>query len=961
MIGLILSSIVFIPYLSKAQYFVAGQEPAGIKWRQIRTENFQIIYPADYENQAQNVAHVFEKVYNFSGQSLNHRPKKISVILHNRTIKSNGFVAWSPSRVELYPTPYQDMYAQDWMEQLAIHELRHHVQIDKIESELPAIFRILLGEQAASLVVGAYLPFWFLEGDAVVSETAFSNTGRGRLPSFSMELKAIVDENGIYSFDKAYLGSYKNWIPDYYQLGYQMVSNIRNQNGGEVWGSVLHYIARHPLGLNSLSRGLKLATGKNQDEHYRSIMNNLKNTSPFGFNAQEDNYQNRKFAVKSDKFYSSYSYPHMMNDSSFIALKTSLDKAPRIVLIDKYLKEKKIFEPGNILEESMSYSDGKIVWIESQPDLRWANKERSLLRIFDIQNKTIWEKVYDEKLQAPAISPDGKTIAAVKFNDQNYCSIILISRHKGEIIQEFKASGNNVFFTPSWSADASFLYAVELGSEGKSLVNIKLATSILTRLTNPASFEIRKPVQQNNHLYYVSNYGGKDEGYALDLTTNRRYRIIAAKYGIKDIQSSRDGRCLIFSDYTSDGFKIVRKQSSESNWTDFTEIKRFQDTLSGKLTAQEHGVIDFSSLDTLRFPSAKYRKFKNLINIHSWAPVYIDAEQSTVNAGFSVSSQNKLTTAITQFGFNYSTLNQTGKWIGKFQYSGWYPVLSFYGDYGKERDSYYQIIRRTDSNDVVTGVDTIAVTYYQKVMNLKLDAAIPFNFSHGKMYRLFQPEMQIGYSHYWEDKSIASEIFSGNYIPLTIRLYAYNLKQQSHRDIQPGWGQVVEFNYRSTPFGDKELGKIVSAEGSIYLPGFVPNQGMKFYSGYQQKISRDHYFNDLVYYPRGYSNIENNRLITLRSDYAIPLFSPDWHLWHLYYLKRVTVRLHYDYARVSALIHPTGSTIEKTMSSTGAELLTECHFLRFIAPVKIGLRESYLIEPGSLASEFIISVNLRGI
>ena len=185
----LLTSSIFLPYFADAQYFAVGQDPASIKWRQIQTENFQLIYPSDYEDQAQRVAHIFERVYGYSGVSLNHKPKKISVVLHTKSIKSNGFVAWSPSRVELFPTPGQEMYAQDWIEQLAIHELRHHVQIDKIESELPAIFRILLGEQAAALVVGAYLPFWFLEGDAVVSETAFSNSGRGRLPSFSMELK----------------------------------------------------------------------------------------------------------------------------------------------------------------------------------------------------------------------------------------------------------------------------------------------------------------------------------------------------------------------------------------------------------------------------------------------------------------------------------------------------------------------------------------------------------------------------------------------------------------------------------------------------------------------------------------------------------------------------------------------------------------------------------------------------
>jgi hypothetical protein len=48
---------------SEAQYFQTGQDPASIKWRQINTENFQIIYPGYYELQAQKLASVMEAVY----------------------------------------------------------------------------------------------------------------------------------------------------------------------------------------------------------------------------------------------------------------------------------------------------------------------------------------------------------------------------------------------------------------------------------------------------------------------------------------------------------------------------------------------------------------------------------------------------------------------------------------------------------------------------------------------------------------------------------------------------------------------------------------------------------------------------------------------------------------------------------------------------------------------------------
>lgn len=951
--------LAIFPICTDAQYFVAGQDPASIRWRQIDTPNFQIIYPSNYEPQAQRVAHVFEKVYEYSGNTLQHSPKKISVIMHTKATKSNGFVAWSPSRVELFPIPSQNSYAQDWIEQLAIHELRHHVQIDKIESEIPLIFNILLGEQAAALVVGAYLPFWFLEGDAVVTETALSRSGRGRLPSFSMELKAQVDEKRIFSFDKAYLGSYKDYIPDYYQIGYQIVSNIRNQNGGEVWGKILHHIARNPLGVNSLSRGLKLTTGKNQDGHYRSIMQNLKSTHPFSLGVQEDTGRIAQLLVKPSKSYTAYHYPYFVNNHTFVALKTSLDQVPCFVLVGQDKNEQKLFTPGLILDESVSFSNGKLIWFESLPDPRWAHRESSLLRIFDIKTKTLREKRYRENLSAPVISPDGKIVAAVKFDDRNHCSIALISIEDGKIAKELKAGSNQMYFTPSWSQDQTELFAVLLSDNQKSLISINLKNNEIQQLTKPTPGELRKPVQQSEFVYFTGNLSGKDEGYALDRITKRICRILPAKYGLKDLQPDTEGREFIYSDYTSNGFKIVKKEVPGESWKAYDLSNRFQDTLSNHLTTQEKGIIDFSALDTTAFRSSKYSKWRNLINIHSWSPLYVDPDQTAIDAGFSIVSQNKLTTAISQFGYDYSPIDRAGKWIGKFEYAGWYPIISLDGDYGRENSSYYQINRYYKQNQLIKQ-DTVAVPYTQKVMNLHLDISLPLNLTHGKMYRMIAPEVQIGYSHHWQEPTTPVSVYRGSYIPFTYRLYLHNLRSQSIRDIQTRWGQKLDIHFRNTPFGDRRLGSIFSAETSLYFPGLLANHGLKFYGGYQNKISDKSFFNDIILYPRGYSHVENNRLLTLRSDYVLPLLLPDWHLWHFYYLKRISLRLHYDFSRIDQPIHQTNSIITTNLSSTGAEISTDCHFLRFIAPIKMGVRYSYLIEPGKFVSEFIFSANLKG-
>ncbi|HRX12442.1 MAG TPA: hypothetical protein P5210_12365, partial [Draconibacterium sp.] len=363
--------ILFIGFLnvSKAQYFQTGQDPASLKWRQINTENFQIVYPDYYENQAQKLAVVMEKVYLAGGKSLEYKPKKISIILHTQTVKSNGLVAWAPKRVELYTIPHQGIYAQNWIEQLAIHEFRHVVQIDKVNSELPKILKALFGEQGTALFFGVYVPWWFIEGDAVVMETALSNSGRGRYPSFLMEHKALAVEKGNYKYDKAYNDSYKNYVPNHYQLGYYMVGVSREKYGVDLWNSVLERVGKKPLSINPFNKMLIQKTGLNKVQLYDTIFNELKNK----WIEEDQNFKPIEFEVISpaNKTYSNYRYNHWLNDSTVISYKTSLNETASFVKINLNGEEKKIITPGIIFDESVNCNGEWMVWSEQVADARW--------------------------------------------------------------------------------------------------------------------------------------------------------------------------------------------------------------------------------------------------------------------------------------------------------------------------------------------------------------------------------------------------------------------------------------------------------------------------------------------------------------------------------------------------------------------------------------------------------------
>lgn len=73
-----------------AQFFDAEQNPPGVKWMQIRTENFQIIYSGELSDEAKRMANTLEHLIDGVSKSLNKRPRPITIILQNQGVISSN-------------------------------------------------------------------------------------------------------------------------------------------------------------------------------------------------------------------------------------------------------------------------------------------------------------------------------------------------------------------------------------------------------------------------------------------------------------------------------------------------------------------------------------------------------------------------------------------------------------------------------------------------------------------------------------------------------------------------------------------------------------------------------------------------------------------------------------------------------------------------------------------------------
>ncbi len=127
--------------------------PASMKWYQINSSSFRVLYPYGFEKEAQRVANTLEHIKEAESRSLGATPKKISIVLHSQSATSNGFVTMAPMRSEFYAMPpqnYNFIGTNEWLTLLSSHEYRHVVQFQKSVTGFNKGIQLLFGRRCGS-------------------------------------------------------------------------------------------------------------------------------------------------------------------------------------------------------------------------------------------------------------------------------------------------------------------------------------------------------------------------------------------------------------------------------------------------------------------------------------------------------------------------------------------------------------------------------------------------------------------------------------------------------------------------------------------------------------------------------------------------------------------------------------------------------------------------------------------
>jgi hypothetical protein len=948
---LFLLVLIFSSQIISAQYYETGQDPASLKWVQIKTGRFTVIYPEKYGDMGIEYAKTLDKAYSRLGLLFPEKKFRIPVIIHNYTVQSNGYVSWAPKRIELYPTPEQNTIPLSEEEQLAVHELTHVYQMESLNQGFSKYMSFLLGEQVTG-VVASLLPDWLLEGNAVFAESALTPSGRGRTPAFQKPLKAlIVDGKKPYKYDKILNGSYRDYVPDYYQTGYQMVTFALIKDP-QVWNKVLNFAADQPFTINPVNISLLRSTGLRKKTLWNQTYDSLKDIWSKDLSENKPVSYTNLNPDKHGKFINYYS-PVFVSNDTIIAIKTSLSDPASFVLINTRLKtEKRIHTPGQLYPWFLTYGNGKLVWVENVPDPRWANREYSVIKLMDIRNKKVKTISRKSRYLAASVSPDGSDIAAVENTIGNVNNLILIDANSGDLKETVHVPGNVSLQHPQWGSGRKQLTFIFLSEAGEGVISYKPESHEWKTLIQPGRNDLQSAFLRNDSLFFVGSSSGTDNIY-IQTPDKKIISLTNSKFGV--IDAIPGGNKIYFGNYTLFGNEI-------SNTT--TRIEKRNQNIStssfliNKFNIKKHDRPDSTS--SIYTPEP-YRKWQHLFRFHSWMPFYADISQlnvdpASIRPGVTLLTQNTLSSLISTVGYEYSA-EKRNVFHTHVKWSGWYPVIESQLDYGA-----LPSINKLAENVANPTIIQPGISFLNTI-------SLPLQFTTGNFSQFLQPSFTSNYINQYIYLKEKGTYEYGQTI-MTGRIYFTNYSVSGLRDIYPRWAQVLDFNYCFAPFNKVIYGSEISLKTAFYFPGLFRNNSIKIRIETDKQESSKYLYGNFSSLPRGYSNIIAKGITFFSADYALPLAYPDFNVASLLYLKRIRTSLFFDYAEGpgNSLYKVTSNGIvpfynspeTESFKSFGIELLADFHVLRIPYMISGGIQSAWknISEPPTIG--FLFNIDLYG-
>ncbi|WP_345951506.1 hypothetical protein ABDD95_08730 [Mucilaginibacter sp. PAMB04274] len=916
--GVLTTSLLLFTGAAKAQQF--GGNPPSVKWKEINTPAARVIYPVGMDSAGQRVNSIIQQANNAIKPTIGFKQRQINIVLQNQLINTNGYVGLAPFRSEFYLTPAQNSFGLGTIlpvDQLTLHEFRHVQQYNNSDVGLTRLLHTLFGEGGQVLAYGLAVPNWFAEGDAVYNETLLTTQGRGRLPYFFNGYRSLWAAGKNYSWMKLRNGSYRDYVPDWYPLGYMLISYGRDSYGSDVWRKVNHDAAAYKSLIYPFQNALKKHTGQEYIAFRTAALDHFKSqliTPDLQKGAQQ--YKNSQHFIGNQEF------PAFANDSTVIYRRSSYTQRPAFVM-RKGDNERIIRLSDFTVDSYFHYNNGQIVYASRRPDARWSYREYNELKVIDVKTGSQRQLTAKTKYFAPAFNADNSRIVAVDVPASGRYTLHILNANNGKLITAVPNPANLLYTYPKFYNNDQIISAVRRQDGKTSIALVNISSGKVDELTIADMAPKAFPVVRGDTVYFSATSGINDKLFALTINNRKLYEMQGDSLMnyIGNYQPAVGNKKLAWISFSAFGYQLHQADKKNLAFNPVDALPPLPDFQVASLK-QDSSTNLLASIHTQVLPAKKYPKFTRPFNFHSLVPYLDDPEYS-----FSLLGENILNTFQSELSFNYNR-NEGYKQFGfNTIYGALFPYL------------FGSVNYTLDRRDFGFDQNRNAVEVNWNETNLQAGLQIPLSFASGRNTTRFTYTSSINYSIN-DVKQVAFKNALPNNTYLNNSITISNQVAKPYQLINPQLAQSLTLTYRNTinNLGAHQL----LASGTFYFPGLVKTHSLVFNVAHQRRDRNYSIFSNQLPFSRGYTSDNLYRLYKAGVNYHFPIAYPDAGVANLVYLMRLRGNLFYDYAHGKDF-YRSGAAFKADFRSAGAELYFDTQWFNE-SSITFGVRYTYLLD-----------------
>ncbi|MDD5677215.1 MAG: hypothetical protein PHW60_04385 [Kiritimatiellae bacterium] len=696
--------------------------------RRTESAHFIYIYQVSLGPQIPPLIRLSEEAYDLLTPALRWTPRGKTAILYADTMDEHNGSAW------VYPRPTILLYAAGsspgstiyepglFLRRTVLHEYAHVLSMDAqygADAFLNAIFgRVMPAGDFLSLVLAAcaappgfLAPTWYLEGLSIWAETEFSSSGRGRTSVADMIMRMPFADQRVLSASRWDLAlpewPYGNAAYLYGMKTIEYAQALSAQTNGQpdlpgnlsddVAHSFLYFFdncAKPALGMtfNRMTRAALVQAQSCQQERIRRLQSHpltpLTRLTPGALQVADPQFGADGSAV----FFAGH------------------PEAGRDVLYryDRTTKRVQRVEGARVDFDSTSLAvpeDHELIYYTR---LNVIGRDRiwNELHCYDPAKQTQTLVTREGRYRFPAIAPDGRILAAVR-NEGGRFSLLEVplaqaGNRRAETIRALAPPFHSIV-DPAYAPDGKHLVYVLANDAHSQLRNIDLDTGNDTLLVDWPCIIITPLFHPSgSNLVFVADRNGVYNLYRFPLPFGEVLAITHALGGVFTPDFSPDGRELAVAAYDSRGYYLsllnVESLSPPSfplpelkpDWPSLPrDAERFKQSPAWAVTTALATNAPSKTNTPDSVVSQPYNSLSG-VRLDYWTP-WLTVANGAIEGGLASACSD-----YTQAQNIFALAGAESRWgtpLGAlvYQYSGFYPILTAFGNYGPE--SYYDLVK----------------------------------------------------------------------------------------------------------------------------------------------------------------------------------------------------------------------------------------------------------------------------